>query len=282
MTCTANAMTQTTVETTVPHEDLYIDTSQGRDELTIGTGYNLGSTALGIYAPVGGAENNSINSLGKELRKAKSDCGNAFIPLDALERLITSQAIEYELQKGQFLTEEEIRNLTRKILGTPTQKYSMIFTTLVLLSKTPSIVDLVKHGIHDDFLPFALVGVKTGMPQLAMNQGEETVRLTFFEGWSSSDHEKFFEYQWSLIARSFKLRINPDDQLQHYVLRENEIIPMISSSENPAGEGGFGVVNKVQFHSSHHNMVNHPVSPLHVLYSEKKGFSNNRSRCVAA
>lgn len=57
---------------------------------------------------------------------------------------------------------------------------------------------------------------------------------------------------------------------------------MISSSENPAGEGGFGVVNKVQFHSSHHNMVNHPVSPLHVLYSEKKGFSNNRSRCVAA
>ncbi|KAK8000983.1 kinase-like domain-containing protein [Apiospora marii] len=191
-----------------------------------------------------------------------------FIPKGQLDGIITEESVFGELKAclSNQIGSEEIREYAKCVCRdkkselpdgrTKLKSFKSIFALLVLFRKPAEIIDFLKEDVSDIDLPLVSHGGThhIGRRNRMFKPGEEeTTLLGCFFKWSRIESESFLNYQWMMISPFFKESQYND--VQHYELHENHILPWIASDEDDYFEqqGGFGTVFPVRIHKEHHN-----------------------------
>ncbi|KAG6365568.1 hypothetical protein INS49_007179 [Diaporthe citri] len=176
-------------------------------------------------------------SLGDELREAYCDTESKqrsdFLPIDALDRIVTEDRVKEEIGKLSGCSRKNLNHDVQQVLGAAstipgqTTSRKKIFAILALIDKLDAIWDFVTEGIYDVHLPFE--------KEKAQSPG---------------GHEK-----WNVHIPIFFLNTKKDPKVRHYPLQESVVLPFIEDDEVKQGGkmGGFADVWRIKFHPSHHN-----------------------------
>jgi hypothetical protein len=198
--------------------------------------------------------------------------GKFFLPIDALERIVSKKRIRQELARlNPERLPEQLDNLTAQIWEVnPTSRSKAsskkttrrkLFAILALIEKLDQIVEFIKEGLYDIDLPFVLsTGSRKGLRQLD-RKGEdgELHPISLFADWKTIELEYFNNSQWELLAPYFHLSTKKDPKILHYNL-ENETIMPFTEDHEVKHTGGYGDVWKVKIHPAHHNHCDNSVS----------------------
>lgn len=211
--------------------------------------------------------------LGDELRNAYCDTEgkqpSEFLPIDALDRIVTEERVREEIAKFSEISDDELDRHVQHVLGasaTPGQTTSRkkIFAILALIDKLEAIWDFVAEGIYDAHLPFekgraqSPDGSRKGRLELLRKSdtGDSTrVPIRAFHGWRGAEVTIFERTQWDVHVPIFFLNTKKDPRVRHYPLQESVVLPFIEDDEakQSAKMGGFADVWRIKFHPSHHN-----------------------------
>jgi hypothetical protein len=210
-------------------------------------------------------------SIRAALRESQTTAKGKFLPLDALNRIVTRERVFQELSHHEVRPSDELDSLTDKIWDIVTSPSSLklrkekttrrrIFAILGLMEKFGEIVAFVDNDLYDSDLPFVLSeGVRPGLLNLYRKDKDGSQNpIKLFEKWKAHELESFNSYQWQLTAPYFRLSTETKRKVRHYNLKENSIIlPFIEDDEvrqgNGRSEGGYGDVWRVKIHPAHHN-----------------------------
>lgn len=209
-------------------------------------------------------------SLGDELREAYCETASKqrsdFLPIDALDRIVTEDRVREEIEKIATGSYDDSDRDVKHILDAstnPGQKTSRkkIFAILALLDKSGAIWDFVKEGIYDIHLPFEKEradGSRKNRLELTRRSdtGDSTrIPITAFHGWTGAEVTHFERTQWDVHIPIFFLNTEKHPRVRHYTLQESVVLPFIEDDEVKQGGkmGGFADVWRVKFHPSHHN-----------------------------
>lgn len=212
-------------------------------------------------------------SLGDELRDAYCDTEgkqrSEFLPIDALDRIVTEDRVREEIEKFSKLPNDGLDRQVQHVLGASTfpgqtTSRKKIFAILALIDKLEAIWDFVSEGIYDFHLPFEKE--KASSPDISRksrlelsrksDSGSSTrVPIRAFHGWSGAEVTIFERTQWDVHIPIFFLNTKKDPKVRHYPLQESVVLPFIEDDEVKQGGkmGGFADVWRVKFHPSHHN-----------------------------
>lgn len=213
-------------------------------------------------------------SLGDELREAYCDTESKqrseFLPIDALDRIVTEERVREEIGKFSETSDDELDRHVQHVLGAAstipgqTTSRKKIFAILALIDKLDAIWDFVTEGIYDVHLPFekektqSLGGTRKGRLELSRKSetsGSTRIPIRAFHGWSGSEVTNFERTQWNVHIPIFFLNTKKEPKVRHYPLQESVVLPFIEDDEVKQGGkmGGFSEVWRVKFHPSHHN-----------------------------
>lgn len=196
--------------------------------------------------------------------------GKYFLPIDALEKIVTKKRIRQELVSlSPESLPEQLDSLTAQIWEVPSLSKTSskkttrrkLFAILALMQKLDQIVEFIKEGLYDSDLPFILsTGTRKGLRQLD-RKGEdgESESIRLFAKWKIIELECFNNCQWELLAPYFHLSTKRDPKILHYNLENETIMPFIEDDEIKHA-GGYGDVWKVKIHPAHHNHCEDSVS----------------------
>lgn len=188
-----------------------------------------------------GLEDGSGQSLKDKINNAlvRGDGGRLFIPEDALQTILSQQAVHAELiSEFPHLPAQDVQKMATSITaGGQDLRLLRLFGLLVLLGKVESItVFLAKEHLTLPLVDFT-------DPCLS--------------NWTQADIEAFERTQWRFFSPVFT---NVTKEQDDYVdLEEKIILPYIESWENKKQnhyKGGNSEVWKVKIHDAHHNFKN--------------------------
>jgi hypothetical protein len=169
-----------------------------------------------------------------------------FVPINELDRLITADAIRYELEVlYQDFQPFEISSTTRYIQ----ENARKVFAILVFIGKGAYIREFIKERVTDADLP-----LKRWKENDSTSGSLPTnLRHPVYPGanWSKRDIASFNRDQWSFIAPVF------DKVGQHYELEDDCILPFIENHGGIASQtisGGYSDVWSVRIHPAHQNL----------------------------
>ncbi|RDL36219.1 uncharacterized protein BP5553_06831 [Venustampulla echinocandica] len=214
-------------------------------------------------------------SIRAALRESAAGGKEEYLPIDALDRIVTRSRVRWELSRldVKVVPPDKLDSLTDDVwkVASPSAVPSCsmskfpdkettrkkIFAILGLMEKYPEIVNFIQEGLHDNDLPFILSnGPYPGSRQLDRKGSDGKLRpIQLFNKWRLSERESFNNYQWQLIAPYFHLSTKPNQKVQHYNFEEHRIVlPYIEDDEGKRGNaGGYGDVWRVKIHPAHHN-----------------------------
>ncbi|KAF8859778.1 hypothetical protein BDZ45DRAFT_673108 [Acephala macrosclerotiorum] len=211
-------------------------------------------------------------SLGMSIRAALQRSASRerenFLPLDALEGIVTRNRIRLELANLPTIPPEQLDYLTNQIWQIARLSHSKsffrettrrkLFAILSLLQKEGQIVDFINEGLDDSDLPFVLSEAsRKGLLQLNRKGEDGSLHsIHLFAKWRIYEIESFDNWQWKLMAPYFQLSTTEDRKILHYVLEARVVLPFIEDEANDNAVeqwGGFGNVWKVKIHPAHCN-----------------------------
>lgn len=212
-------------------------------------------------------------SLGDELRESLRETEgkqrSEFLPIDALDRIVTEERVREEIGKFSESSRDELDRQVQHVLGPSTilgqtTSRKKIFAILALIDKLESIWDFVTEGIYDVHLPFEKKkaqspdGTRKGRLDLSRKSGTDgstQIPIRAFHEWKGSEVTSFERTQWNVHIPIFFLNTKKDPKVRHYPLQESIILPFIEDDEVKQGGkmGGFADVWRVKVHPSHHN-----------------------------
>ena len=236
--------------------------------------------------------------LAAQLSRAKYKQKHRFVPLGQLQRLVSTDAVEHQLEKLERSLLKRMKNLmrpaptrdelqaeARRICGKgdqssldfynkrnsevnpplqlPSEKrYQKIMAILLLINRPSKIRLFVEEGVCDADLPLAWVQT-AGHPDESWalrRRKHRDSHLQCFKHWTQTQLDEFERTQWAVHVPFFARRLDDPRKVQHYELPDKVIIPCISDSEYHA-QGGSGKVCKYEIHPEHHNFSQFTVSP---------------------
>jgi serine/threonine protein kinase len=191
-----------------------------------------------------------------------------FLPYGDLSRLMNFSSVYQELvtkSVGQMTT-SQLKQIAESICSDTTvvrngvslkRTFRKTFAILVLLNMTSMIPMLLDEDISDLDLPLSPLGSPRikGFVRKHPTREDTYVELEFFQDpqWSSVQLRNFHECQWKLLAPF--LSKSDAEGVKHYILRDQEILPFITSDngKDTTRTGGFATVSMVGIHKDHHN-----------------------------
>jgi hypothetical protein len=178
-----------------------------------------------------------VSSLEQRLLDTQIPWGtHRFIPGDALDSIVTEQAIRDELETNVDVSTSDVP-LTSNLIWKYARK---VFAILVCIGKADLISSFLIEGFADDDLPI-------NIPKGSAQQKEWTPPVKTFGGWSSRELDDFRRVQWYFLAPIFI-----GDRIEHFELDDNCVMPFIKDTEHEARSGGFSDVWGVVIHPAHH------------------------------
>lgn len=204
--------------------------------------------------------------LGDELREAICETASKqrseFLPIDALDRIVTEGRVREEIVKFSEISHDELDRHVQDVLGPSTipghtTSRKKIFAILALIDKLEAIRDFVAEGIYDVHLPFKKERTlgRLDLSRKSGTDGSIRTLIRAFHGWKGSEVTNFERTQWTVHIPIFFLNTKQDPKVRHYPLQESAVLPFIEDDEVKQGGkmGGFADVWRVKFHPSHHN-----------------------------
>lgn len=211
--------------------------------------------------------------LGDELREAYRDTESKqrseFLPIDALDRIVTEDRVKEEIGKFSKIPSDELDQHVQYVLGASTipgqtTSRKKIFAILALIDKLEAIWDFVAEGIYDAHLPFEKEktqspdGSRKGRLDLSRKSGPDgatRILIRAFRRWTGNEVTNFERTQWNVHIPIFFLNTKKEPKVRHYPLQESVVLPFIEDDEVKQGGkmGGFADVWRVKLHPSHHN-----------------------------
>ena len=178
---------------------------------------------------------------------------SCFIPVDALNSILTYEAVKEELRIIDSSKDDKqlssyahyIRNNAKKI-----------FAMLLIGNKRESVFSFIDEHICDNDLPFKKAGV-FGNSQDPLRLCKQT-NTTGCEGirsmskWTRHEIREFCRIQWQVQAPVFQK--TESGIVPHYDLDDNVILPFIEDNEREMASGGYSHVWKVRIHPAHQNL----------------------------
>jgi serine/threonine protein kinase len=161
-----------------------------------------------------------------------------FIPADALERVLTEQAIHEELNRSTNLSAWDIYLTSHRIW----KHARKIFAILVSIGKGSLVSSFLTEGITDANLPI-------NIPKGSSQQKAWITPIKTFGSWSSRELDDFRRVQWYFLSPIFT-----NARTQHYELDDNCVMPFIRDTEHEAKSGGFSDVWEVVIHPAHQKL----------------------------
>lgn len=212
-------------------------------------------------------------SLGDELRgeycETASKQHSEFLPIDALDNIVTEDRVRDEIGKLSKFPNKTLEDDVQQILGASnipgqTTSRKKIFAILALIEKLEAIWDFVREGVFDSHLPFekdktqSPDGPRKGRFELSRKSdtGSSTrIPIRAFDGWTGAEIQNFERTQWDIHVPIFFLNTKKEPKVRHYPLQESVVLPFVEDDEVKQGAkmGGFAEVWRVKFHPSHHN-----------------------------
>jgi hypothetical protein len=196
--------------------------------------------------------------------------GKSFLPIDALERIVTKKRIRQELVSLSLESlPRQLDSLTAQIWEVPSLSKTSskkttrrkLFAILALMQKLDQIVAFIEEGLYDSDLPFVLsTGTRKGLRRFN-RKGEDgqSESIQLFAKWKISELEYFNNCQWELLAPYFHLSTKRDPEILHYNLEHETIMPFIEDAKIKH-DVGYGDTWKVKIHPAHHNHCEDSVS----------------------
>lgn len=201
-----------------------------------------------------------------------------FFASDRLPQILTEERVRKELGKyfEDSLTEEAIAAHARTICHgifdenghqnhnkmSKTRSFIKVFAILIMIEKTQSIIKLLEENVNDSDLPLIKVPRphEEKLSDLRLKRDPDHILRCFQKRWNQLNIRNFEELQWAALPVEF-VRPTDDDEVRHYRLEEQRVLPFIKnsrghaphSSRRPELEGGFASVFKVDIHPRHHN-----------------------------
>jgi serine/threonine protein kinase len=180
-----------------------------------------------------------------------------FIPVDAIDRILTEQAIHEELDRSTDLSAWDISLTSHKIW----EHARKIFAILMSIGKGSLVSSFLNEGITDANLPI-------NIPKGSSQQKEWITPIKSFGSWSSRELDDFRRVQWYFLSPIFT-----NARTQHYELDDNCVMPFIKDTEHEAQSGGFGDVWEVVIHPAHQKLFD-SVSQFISILNQSDGFQN--------
>jgi hypothetical protein len=221
------------------------------------------------------AQSAEYENLGESIRAALQRSavreGKDFLPINALDRIVTKRRVRQELanvpdrilpEQLDYLTDHiwEVKSPSLSKSSSKKTTRRKIFAVLALMQKVGHIMDFINEGIYDSDLPFTLAeGSRKGLRQLARKGEDGTLHfIQLFTSWQIFEQEYFDNFQWQVLAPYFVLSTKKDPKILHYNL-ENRIIMPFNEDHEVNHAGGFGDVWRVKIHPAHHNHCDNSV-----------------------
>jgi serine/threonine protein kinase len=181
-----------------------------------------------------------------------------FLPISALDSLVTEKTIERELRGTIPTFALERPHLPSQIARTSCK----LFAILAYLEKGSLITAFLDENITDSGLPLEA--------PLALARQENQARLPkVFSNRPWRDVNDFYRVQWYFLAPVFD-RIH-----EHYELDDNVVLPFIKNEESSAQQGGYSEVWEVQIHPAHHKLRSSLVCGKEPSFAIKRLFSKD-------
>ncbi|PSN73726.1 kinase-like protein [Corynespora cassiicola Philippines] len=160
-----------------------------------------------------------------------------FLPLDALEELITADNVKAELttrwyQKLFPVRPSEIVKNAKKT-----------FTILTLIGVSDKIWELLAEGMSDEHLPLSRHSEDPFSNVLL--SADRKKRFQSFQKWNDARVNDFVTKQWVVQAPVL------DVAGKHYTLNEHCAIPIVNSEEIEGGQ--YSIVHRGEVHPAHQN-----------------------------
>lgn len=238
--------------------------------------------------------------MSQSLRDAiiKSIHGKEFLPLDALDSIVTRSSIDRELRQSSIsdsVSAANICNLQSHDTNHSKDRYTSrqkIFAILVLIDEVPLISDFVAEKLTDADLPFEML--KTSRPGKTMyalvpqsrakSMSFDNYRLqTPKGGWTSNNIPHFLDHQWRVCAPFFTKAEDIGERAYLYSLKPQDVLPFIEFETIEDGHVHFGRpshllqgsanVEHVKIHPAHHNF---PVKQVNSMLTYQRGRYSNR------
>jgi hypothetical protein len=184
-----------------------------------------------------------MTELSEQFEQEGVFCGSAiddkrFLPLDALEKLITKTNVEAELG----VTNGAWANLTRRgnssdLFNTVIDQAKKVFATLVLLEKAPAIHSLLDEGLTDKDLPLVR---DTDYGHLKSRDHETQFP---FGGWRHASLTSFLQKQWNFLA--------PVLDAKGELIKLDQTCALPFTKSGYIGHGAAGFVYWATLHKAH-------------------------------
>lgn len=231
--------------------------------------------------------------MAQRLRDAivKSMHGKEFLPLDALDTIVTRSSVSRELRQSNIDHSVSAVEICRRRELSNTQhskdRYTScqkVFAILVLIDEVPLISDFLAQGLSDADLPFQMIKqARSGRSLYALvsqSQNEfppPNYRLqTRKGGWTLNNMPLFVNQQWAVCAPFFTRAEYIGERAYLYSLSAQDVLPFIEfdSSEYERDDlgppsylqQGSANVDYVKIHPAHHSF---PVKKVtNFLYQE--------------
>ncbi|KAE9579294.1 hypothetical protein CGMCC3_g4865 [Colletotrichum fructicola] len=135
----------------------------------------------------------------------------------------------------------------------PKKSYLKVLAILILIERPARIKSFIDKEVCDDDLPLLMklprgnIGPCQFYSRL---EGERDGPLECFDKWSGQEKKAFEDHQWRVVARIFKR--GEKKLVDHLKFLPHDILPFTFHGKEKR-LGGFGHVNKVSIHPSHHN-----------------------------
>ncbi|KAI5853638.1 kinase-like protein [Durotheca rogersii] len=210
--------------------------------------------------------------------EAMDTMGICFIPLDKLEMARNPALVERALRGKDGVTQDKIPEVLDTICPKTSTKSSpsffRILSILVLCQRTGYIQKFIDLGVNDSFLPFPELRrrVRTTHSDNTERQSVEEVNNRKLKEifrdkshWGRNELETFETHQWRAISPFLYRKRN---SIPHFVLNSKDVLPftrtgpgdlagnkteVLDENDNILLSGGFGDVDLVEIHPSHHD-----------------------------
>jgi serine/threonine protein kinase len=219
-----------------------------------------------------------IDAMGQNRNPMQPRHERGFLPKAQMDLIVTPASVLRELCSCQLtaaLTIEQVRKCAEDVCRetkicldgkTYIRSFRKVFAILVLTEKPWAIFKFIEEGVSDLDLPLVVANNqdRRGMKELRRRDplgNPSPERLQCSRGWPPTSVMNFERYQWTMLAPFFSP--GKYDDVKHYVLRDQDILPFVSATQDKEDEiaelvgGGFGHVFMVHIHDEHHNF-RHP------------------------
>jgi hypothetical protein len=219
--------------------------------------------------------------------KAAGPGKSQFLPISALNSIITRERILYELQRqdipeGHRLANTDLQIVVDHILGArgDTETSKRIFAILCLMELSMEVCTFIDGGISDRNLPFEpspnpgiLASSRNQLVGLCYRDTETScwIPVWVFDNWRPHNIESFTSYQGWFLAPCFEFSSDTRPKFPEMHLHDCVVLPFMEEQRKDSALGnllelpsGCSVVRKVKIHPDHYTISGCPVSSVFI------------------